>query len=122
MSNPEIPSGPDRGVEVGVKELAEGAADRLKAEYERSANNWLSCFMTQLQVVINKLEIMEMKGTLSADKFEAIHEQWLVLVERARALRPSYPTRADIPPQDIQDELFGALNDLVVDLTPYPTE
>jgi hypothetical protein len=88
----------------------------IEAEFERTANDWLSCFGSRVFQVEAYLGLRKVKASFSPENYQKALVRMETLKERLHELKDQYPDKATVPPDEIKEELLADLN-VVRDLT-----
>ncbi|OGY91709.1 MAG: hypothetical protein A3B31_02225 [Candidatus Komeilibacteria bacterium RIFCSPLOWO2_01_FULL_53_11] len=93
-----------------LQEAIANASSAIEAEFDRTTNDWLSCFGSMVFVVDMYLSMEKVQELLAPDKYQEALSRLKQLKERLRELREQYPEKTTIPPDEIKQELLDALD------------
>lgn len=93
--------------------LQEIATSREAIEHELATtkNDWFACYATRLTIIKNELELGNMGGEISDDKFGEINSRIDTLTSRAQKLRTENHGARDID-ENLKNELFSKLEEI----------
>ncbi len=93
-----------------LQDVIAGAREGIEAEFKRTVNPWLSCFGSRVFAAELYLESPKTKALLPADKYQQALDRLEELKQRLWDLKKQYPEKADIPPDEIKEELLKKLD------------
>lgn len=93
-----------------VSDIIKNSREAVEREFARSANDWLSCFGSQVFVIETYLTTEKAEQELGVEKFKDIEVKLEGLKSRLLELKKIYPKKDTIPPDQIKDELMRMLN------------
>jgi len=94
-----------------LQETIANSAFAIESEFDKTANDWLSCFGSRVFVIETYLSSKKVEELLLPEKHQKALSKLEALKEQLRTLKKRYPSKDTIPPEDIKQDL---LNDLDV--------
>lgn len=81
---------------------------RTEAEFNKGTmNSWLACLLTDFFVAQLTFSELKRAGNVDESNFKAIQQKLDGLTEYVRTLKGAYPTKEDVPPANVKEELFS---------------
>jgi hypothetical protein len=93
-----------------LQEAIVGSASSVESEFNRTANNWLSCFGSSVFVVETYLSSKKVEELLPPEKYQIAISRIEKLKERLSELQEQYPDKETVPPDEIKQELLDGLD------------
>ncbi|MEK7583619.1 MAG: hypothetical protein AAB490_00090 [Patescibacteria group bacterium] len=93
-----------------LQEAIANAASAIEAEFDRTTNDWLSCFGSMVFVVDMYLSMEKVQELLSPEKHQEALSRLEKLKEHLHELRKRYPEKETVPPDEIKQELLDSLD------------
>lgn len=76
---------------------------------DETINTFAACLSTQVSILYNCAQMLEMKGFISKDDSQVIAAEVEEFQKLRNGLSERFPMKADIPPQEVQDEFIERL-------------
>lgn len=92
-----------------MRAIIQGARESVTGEFTRTPNDWLSCFGSKIFQLETYLFSPKTQAELG-ERLSLVERRLDVLKQRLAELKAIYPTKDSVPPSEIQEELFAALN------------
>src|SRR3989344_5336884 len=93
-----------------LQEAIVNSAFAIESEFDRTANDWLSCFGSRVFVIETYLSSNRVRELLASEKYQEALSRLERLKERLHELRERYPEKEPVPPDEIKQELLDALD------------
>jgi len=93
-----------------IKDIIKDASGSTEEEFLSTPNSWLACFTSSAFVVETYFNSSKVKNLISSDEYNRADERIEELKTRLVELKELYPSKEDIPPEDIKQELFSKLD------------
>lgn len=93
-----------------LREIIDNQPARLEAEYNRTANTWLECFVTSLFIIETNYDSSKLAALMPKDKYQKGLEQLDELKKEVRNLMDKFPNKETDPPEELMDRLFNKLD------------
>lgn len=89
------------------REIA-ASPEAIKQELATTKNDWFACYATRLTIIKNELELGNINGEISDDKFDEVNNRIDALTARVQKLRTENHGVRDID-ENLKNELFSEL-------------
>lgn len=109
-------SQPEKSITIlqEIENVVEQSPEKVEAEFLRTANTWLDCFISRLFALETYLSIESAKEEMGSEKdYQRILGRLEELKEKIDILKEQYPTQDTIPPDEIKEELFQDLKNII---------
>jgi hypothetical protein len=93
-----------------IQESIANSPDRIEAEFNRSANNWISCVGTRVVLIEMQLNHPETKSLISDELYQKATARLEQLKVRIHELQKIYPDKSTNPPEEVKQELINGLD------------
>lgn len=93
-----------------IRQLIKDSPTEIEREFHETTNNWIACFISRVFSIETWLDLRATKTLLSSGQHATAVAKLKLLKERLDDLKSQYPTKEDIPPVAIKEELFNLLN------------
>ena len=93
-----------------LQEAITNSAPAIESEFNRTANDWLSCFGSRVFVIETYLSSKKVEELLTPEKYREVLSKLETLKNRLHALKEQYPNKETVPPEDIKQELLDSLD------------
>lgn len=85
--------------------------DRIAHEFETTDNDWFSCFVSRLTVVLGHLEMGQMDGLIEANQYMKLRTRFDNVHTKLKSYRKQYPRlEKTLPPEEVREDLIKDLD------------
>lgn len=97
-----------------IENLIDQSPEKVEAEFLRTANTWLDCFIDRLFPIETYLNMPSAQTEIgNAEQHQDILNKLEELKEKVNVLKEQYPNQDTIPPDNIKEELFNSLRNIL---------
>lgn len=96
--------------EMNIKEIRKKISEEVEKEFVNTANEWSSCFITQLTILSVNLQKKFKEGKIEKRLGDRMKELLENLTVKVRELQKEYPNKEVLPPKDDRDVLINRLS------------
>lgn len=97
-----------------IENIINQSPETVEAEFLRTANTWLDCFIDRLFPIETYLNMKSAPADIgTSEQHQDILNRLEELKERVTVLKEQYPNQDTIPPDDIKEELFNSLKNIL---------
>lgn len=88
------------------------ARESVKEEFDRTQNNWVSCAKSvafQLELYLSE----NARAEFEEGEYEKVDERLEKLKIRLHELQVAYPEKENVPPSEVQNEVFNLIDSVL---------
>jgi len=90
--------------------IIEDSKDSIEREFDKTANDWLSCVGSIIFQLETLLSTEKAKTEIGAEMYEEINKKLELVKEKLYELKRQYPYEEPQPPDDVKNEILSMLN------------
>ncbi len=85
--------------------------ERISHEFETTDNDWFSCFVSRLTVILGHLELGQMDGLIETNEYMKLRTRFDKVHAKLKEYRNQYPRlEKKLPPEEVREELIKDLD------------
>lgn len=97
-----------------IEGIIDQSPEKVEVEFLRTANTWLDCFIDRLFPIETYLNIKTTAEEFgSAEEYQSALSRLEELKDIVLNLKEQYPNQDTIPPDDVKEELFTSLKNII---------